>query len=151
MARITRDIKALTKATVGLVIDVASTGITVAAGTATGLREVVASTNKDNIKDIASGLVDVAVGNDIGTARKKVASAIDDGDIINTVFGYALDTIHGKKEYRDAVAVIQAKIDTAEDELDLLMSQIELADLELESTKEIARLNKQAEAAKAKA
>ena len=148
MARITRDIKALAKNTLGLTVDVASAGLTVASGTASFTRSVVQSMSKENVQNVLTYTTDVALGNAIGTANSKLQAALDSGEFGKLFAEWALDTIHGKKAYRDAVAIIQAKIDTAEDELDLLMNQIELADLELEATKEIAKLNKQAEAAK---
>ena len=146
-----KEINGLGSEVAALTVDVAVTGTRVLGGTARGVRNVVTATSAENIKDITANLVDVTVGDEIGTTRKTIAEAVDNGNVIGTVFNYALDTIHGKKEYRDAVAAINKKIATAENELDLLINQQELAELELEATQEIARLNKEAEANKAKA
>lgn len=146
MARITRDIKTLSKAVAGLTLDVASASVSVLAGTATLLRDGVAATNKENLQNVITYTCDVVAGNTIGTTNKTLEAAINDGDVGAKVANYVLEAVHGNAEYRAAVSEINTKIENAESELDVLLQQAELATLEVEAQREIKRLEAKSEA-----
>ena len=143
MARITRDIKTLSKAVAGLTLDVVSTGVSVAAGSATLLRDTVNATNKENLKNFVTYTADVVVGNEIGTANTQLDEAMADGDFGKKVANYVLEAVHGDAAYRKAAAKIEAKISKAESKLDELLLQAELVTLEKNALKEIAKIEKQ--------
>lgn len=151
MARITRDIKTLSKAIAGLTLDVVSTGVSVAAGSATLLRDTVNATNKENLQNFVTYTADVVTGNEIGTANSKIEEATANGDFGKKVAEYVLTAVHGDADYRKEAAKIEAKIQKAESKLDKLLLQAELVTLEKDALKEIAKIEKATEAAQAQA